>query len=167
MQNIHYTLAFFQFEMHGGIFHSCCSFTVIYTNTQHSENTMRLKSIKLNYTRFCSLKNISAPKPKGKNVTFLLGECMTGAGGEGGPRGIFLFILKCSYVRYIFADMSRKTKTEAIISNSKAIITWIVEVPLDLSAFPPYGWPFVWPPSWKPLPAGMVYIFKWQEQVIC
>ena len=26
--------------------------------------------------------------------TFLLGECMTGAGGEGGPLGIFLFVLK-------------------------------------------------------------------------
>lgn len=26
----HITLAFFQLEMHGGIFHSCCSFTVIY-----------------------------------------------------------------------------------------------------------------------------------------
>lgn len=25
--------------------------------------------------------------------TFLLGECMTGAGGDGGPRGIFLLIL--------------------------------------------------------------------------
>lgn len=25
--------------------------------------------------------------------TFLLGECITGAGGEGGPRGIFLLIL--------------------------------------------------------------------------
>ena len=25
--------------------------------------------------------------------TFLLGECMTGAGGEGGPLGIFLFVL--------------------------------------------------------------------------
>lgn len=27
-------------------------------------------------------------------ITFRLGECMTGAGGEGGPRGIFLLILK-------------------------------------------------------------------------
>lgn len=27
------------------------------------------------------------------NVTFLLGECMTGAGGDGGPLGIFLLIL--------------------------------------------------------------------------
>ena len=27
-------------------------------------------------------------------TTFRLGECMTGAGGEGGPRGIFLLILK-------------------------------------------------------------------------
>lgn len=40
--------------MHGGIFHSFCSFT----------------------------------------VTFLVGECMTGAGGDGGPRGIFLLILQ-------------------------------------------------------------------------
>lgn len=47
------TLAFFQLDMQGGIFHSCCSFT----------------------------------------LTFRLGECMTGAGGEGGPRGIFLFVL--------------------------------------------------------------------------
>lgn len=34
--------------------------------------------------------------------TFLLGECMTGAGGEGGPLGIFLFVLKyrfkCFYI---------------------------------------------------------------------
>ena len=28
-----------------------------------------------------------------KFLTFLLGECMTGAGGDGGPRGIFLFTL--------------------------------------------------------------------------
>lgn len=28
------------------------------------------------------------------NSTFLLGECITGAGGEGGPLGIFLFILQ-------------------------------------------------------------------------
>jgi hypothetical protein len=27
-------------------------------------------------------------------LTFLVGECITGAGGEGGPRGIFLLILK-------------------------------------------------------------------------
>ena len=27
-------------------------------------------------------------------ITFRLGECITGAGGEGGPRGIFLLILK-------------------------------------------------------------------------
>ena len=26
--------------------------------------------------------------------TFLVGECITGAGGEGGPRGTFLLILK-------------------------------------------------------------------------
>lgn len=26
-------------------------------------------------------------------VTFLVGECITGAGGEGGPLGIFLLIL--------------------------------------------------------------------------
>ena len=26
--------------------------------------------------------------------TFLVGECMTGAGGEGGPRGIFVFVLR-------------------------------------------------------------------------
>jgi len=48
------TLAFFQLEMHGGIFHSCCSFT----------------------------------------VTLRLGECITGAGGDGGPLGIFLFVLQ-------------------------------------------------------------------------
>lgn len=47
------TFAFFQLLMHGGIFHSFCSFT----------------------------------------VTFLVGECITGAGGDGGPRGIFLLIL--------------------------------------------------------------------------
>lgn len=43
------------------------------------------------------LKIFVHQKPEGKNVTFLLGECMTGAGGEGGPRGIFLLILKHSY----------------------------------------------------------------------
>jgi len=48
------TLAFFQLEMQGGIFHSCCSLT----------------------------------------VTLRLGECMTGAGGDGGPFGIFLFVLQ-------------------------------------------------------------------------
>jgi len=48
------TLAFFQLEMHGGIFHSCCSLT----------------------------------------VTLRLGECITGAGGDGGPFGIFLFVLQ-------------------------------------------------------------------------
>lgn len=30
-----------------------------------------------------------------KSITFLLGECITGAGGDGGPRGIFLLILIC------------------------------------------------------------------------
>ena len=29
-----------------------------------------------------------------KFVTFLVGECITGAGGDGGGRGIFLLILK-------------------------------------------------------------------------
>ena len=52
-----YPLAFFQFETHGGIFHSFCSFT----------------------------------------LTLRVGECITGAGGEGGPRGIFLFILRNKY----------------------------------------------------------------------
>ena len=28
------------------------------------------------------------------HFTFLLGECITGAGGDGGPLGIFLFTLK-------------------------------------------------------------------------
>ena len=27
-------------------------------------------------------------------ATFLVGECSTGAGGEGGPRGILVFVLK-------------------------------------------------------------------------
>jgi len=27
-------------------------------------------------------------------ITFLFGECITGAGGDGGPRGIFLFTLQ-------------------------------------------------------------------------
>lgn len=48
------TFAFFQLLIHGGIFHSFCSFT----------------------------------------VTLRVGECITGAGGEGGPLGIFLLILK-------------------------------------------------------------------------
>lgn len=39
-------------------------------------------------TENLNVLNISA------NCTFLLGECITGAGGEGGPRGIFLLILK-------------------------------------------------------------------------
>lgn len=30
---------------------------------------------------------------RNQNVTFLLGECMTGAGGEGGPRGILVLVL--------------------------------------------------------------------------
>lgn len=30
---------------------------------------------------------------RNQTPTFLLGECMTGAGGDGGPRGIFLLIL--------------------------------------------------------------------------
>ena len=47
------TFGFFQFDMQGGIFHSCCSFTIV----------------------------------------FLVGECITGAGGDGGPRGIFLLVL--------------------------------------------------------------------------
>lgn len=47
------TFGFFQFDIQGGIFHSCCSFTVV----------------------------------------FLVGECITGAGGDGGPRGIFLLVL--------------------------------------------------------------------------
>ena len=48
-----HTFAFFQLDMQGGIFQSCCSFT----------------------------------------ETLRLGECMTGAGGLGGPLGIFLFVL--------------------------------------------------------------------------
>ena len=28
------------------------------------------------------------------SLTFLFGECITGAGGEGGPLGIFLFVLE-------------------------------------------------------------------------
>ena len=28
-----------------------------------------------------------------RRITFRFGECMTGAGGEGGPRGIFLLVL--------------------------------------------------------------------------
>lgn len=36
------------------------------------------------------------------NCTFLLGECMTGAGGEGGPRGIFLLILKNTIIAIKF-----------------------------------------------------------------
>ena len=47
------TFGFFQLEMQGGIFHSCCSLT----------DTLRV------------------------------GECNTGAGGEGGPWGIFVFVL--------------------------------------------------------------------------
>lgn len=47
-----YPLGFFQLEMQGGIFHSACSFTVV----------------------------------------FRVGECMTGAGGEGGGFGIFWLI---------------------------------------------------------------------------
>ena len=31
---------------------------------------------------------------KYKSNTFLFGECITGAGGDGGPRGIFLFVLR-------------------------------------------------------------------------
>ena len=48
-----FTFGFFQFEIHGGIFHSCCSLT----------------------------------------VTLRVGEWSTGAGGDGGPLGIFLFTL--------------------------------------------------------------------------
>lgn len=48
--------------MHGGIFHSFCSFT----------------------------------------VTFLVGECMTGAGGDGGPRGIFLLILQSQIFTIVY-----------------------------------------------------------------
>lgn len=36
-------------------------------------------------------KQLSTEK---KLLAFLVGECRTGAGGEGGPRGIFLLILK-------------------------------------------------------------------------
>ena len=32
--------------------------------------------------------------------TFLLGECITGAGGDGGPLGIFLFVLKSRRLFY-------------------------------------------------------------------
>lgn len=35
------------------------------------------------------------------NSTFLLGECITGAGGEGGPLGIFLFILQQTIINVI------------------------------------------------------------------
>lgn len=38
---------------------------------------------------------------KQSSRTFLLGECITGAGGDGGPLGIFLFILKENNKHYI------------------------------------------------------------------
>lgn len=72
------TLAFFQLEMQGGIFHSCCSFTVIYAEQREKRQTGR-RGIVFHGERAARR---SAPP------TFLLGECMTGAGGDGGPRGI-------------------------------------------------------------------------------
>lgn len=76
------TFAFFQLEMHGGIFHSCCSLTVIYKQ-KHSYFYRQHKKLKI--------KTVFTFQP---TPTFLLGECITGAGGDGGPLGIFLLILK-------------------------------------------------------------------------
>lgn len=42
--------------------------------------------------------------------TFLLGECMTGAGGDGGPLGIFLFVLKTK-------KLKKKTTNKPKIQN--------------------------------------------------
>lgn len=59
--------------------------------------------------------DVSALKTE-DNVTFLLGECMTGAGGEGGPRGIFLLILKQIYIHSISIDMSRVPRLRQLYS---------------------------------------------------
>lgn len=50
------------------------------------------------------------------NGTFLLGECITGAGGEGGPRGIFLLILKHTIKSIKSSDSAdrRSKKTQDI-----------------------------------------------------
>jgi len=71
------TLAFFQLEMHGGIFHSCCSFT----------------------------------------VTLRLGECITGAGGDGGPLGIFLFVLQLAVNTSVIMFSTQQYKLAAAALN--------------------------------------------------
>lgn len=57
-------------------------------------------SIEHQSTEKHNVSNVSA------NCTFLLGECMTGAGGDGGPRGIFLLILKHNYTHEISSVFS-------------------------------------------------------------
>lgn len=44
-------------------------------------------------------------------LTFLVGECITGAGGEGGPLGIFLLILKH------LTTINQLDKIESLICN--------------------------------------------------
>lgn len=48
----HITLAFFQLEMHGGIFHSCCSFTVIYDKREKLCHTISFGQCKHRHLDF-------------------------------------------------------------------------------------------------------------------
>lgn len=121
---------------------------------------MSLKKIKLHFQHFL-LKNISALKTWRQKCYLSARGMHDRSRWRRRSAGNLLINPETQWCPLNFCRYEQKIKTEPIL------LTWIVEVPSDLSAFPPYGWPFVWPLSWKPLPAGMVYIFEWQEQVMC
>lgn len=67
-----------------------------------------------------------------------------------------------NHIKYLAKSKSPKPAFKhdlRLLRWAHAVLTWNVEVPLDPSAFPPCGSPFVWPLSWKPPPVGMGCIF--------
>lgn len=58
--------------------------------------------------------------------TFLLGECITGAGGDGGPRGIFLLILNNYENNYNYNQhVAQKYTSESSICHEQAVNTYL------------------------------------------
>jgi len=58
-------------------------------------------------------------------LTFLLGECRTGAGGDGGPLGIFLLILEETEKPQINADLFTANKyTPFLHSRAETYRLW-------------------------------------------
>ena len=54
-------------------------------------------------------------------VTLRLGECMTGAGGDGGPFGIFLFVLQ-QQQQYILKQTPTNQCILSIVKHTQKIV---------------------------------------------